>query len=91
MDIKILDSWLREFLETKATPPDVAKYLSLSGPSAERIEKFGNDFVYDIEVTTNRIDTASCLWNCTGSCRDFTKIWSKCKTKKKYTSDVYFY
>ena len=59
MDIKILDSWLREFLVTKARPTDLAKYLSLCGPSAERIEKFGDDFVYDIEVTTNRIDAAS--------------------------------
>ena len=59
MDIKILDSWLREFLETKAKPAELQKYLSLCGPSVERIEKFGNDYVYDIEVTTNRIDTAS--------------------------------
>jgi len=59
MDIKILDSWIREFLETKAKPAELQKYLSLCGPSVERIEKFGNDYVYDIEVTTNRIDTAS--------------------------------
>lgn len=59
MDIKILDSWLREFLETKAKPAEFQKYLSLCGPSVERIEKFGSDYIYDIEVTTNRIDTAS--------------------------------
>lgn len=59
MDIKILDSWLREFLETKAIPKQIAEYLSLCGPSVERIERFGNDFLYDIEVTTNRVDSAS--------------------------------
>lgn len=59
MNIKILDSWLREFLETKARPSEIAKYVSLCGPSVEKVEKIGNDFVYDIEVTTNRIDTAS--------------------------------
>lgn len=59
MDIKILDSWLREFLDTKAGPVEIAKYLSLCGPSIERIEKAGNDFVYNIEITTNRIDCAS--------------------------------
>jgi phenylalanyl-tRNA synthetase beta chain len=58
MDIKILDSWLRDYLVTDAKPEAIAKYLSLCGPSAERIEKFGNDFVYDIEITTNRIDCA---------------------------------
>jgi len=46
-------------LNTKATPGKVAEYLSLCGPSTERVEKYGNDFIYDIEVTTNRIDTAS--------------------------------
>jgi phenylalanyl-tRNA synthetase beta chain len=59
MDIKILDSWLREYLETTAKPVDLAKYLSLSGPSVERIEEKDGDFIYDIEVTTNRIDSAS--------------------------------
>jgi len=59
MDIKILHSWLLDFLDTKAKPKDIAKYLSLCGPSVERVNKFGNDFVYDIEITTNRIDSAS--------------------------------
>jgi len=57
MDIKILDSWLKDYLDTKATPTDIAKYLSLCGPSVERIKKLDKDFVYDIEITTNRIDT----------------------------------
>ena len=55
MDIKIPDTWLRDFLKTKATSSEVAKYLSLSGPSVEKIEKS----VYFIEVTTNRVDIAS--------------------------------
>lgn len=59
MDIKILDSWLREYLNTSATPEEISKYLSLCGPSVERIEKINQDFIYDIEVTTNRVDTAS--------------------------------
>lgn len=56
MDILILDSWLRELLDTKAKPEEIAKYVSLCGPSVERIHKKGNDFVYDVEITTNRID-----------------------------------
>lgn len=59
MDIKILDSWLREFLTTSAKPSEIAKYVSLCGPSIERVEKRGDDYLYHIEVTTNRIDTAS--------------------------------
>lgn len=58
MDIKILDSWLREHINTKATPQKIAECLSLCGPSVERIEKVGKDFIYSIEVTTNRVDSA---------------------------------
>lgn len=59
MNIKILDSWLREFVSTKATPKQIAEKLSLSSVSVERIEKHGTDFVYDIEITTNRPDLMS--------------------------------
>lgn len=56
MDIKILDSWLRDFLDTAASPAKIAECLSLSGPSVEKITKIGNDSLYSIEITTNRID-----------------------------------
>ena len=59
MNIQILDSWLREHLETNAKPHEIAKSVSLSGPSFERTDKLGNDYVYDIEVTTNRVDMMS--------------------------------
>lgn len=59
MNIKIVDSWLREFLDTKATPKEIARKLSLTSVSVERTEKIGDDYVYDIEVTTNRPDLMS--------------------------------
>jgi phenylalanyl-tRNA synthetase beta chain len=59
MNIKILDSWLREYLKTSATPKKIAEKLSLTSVSIERIEKFKDDFVYDIEITTNRPDLMS--------------------------------
>lgn len=59
MNIKILDSWLREYLKTSATPKKIAEKLSLTSVSIERIEKYNDDFVYDIEVTTNRPDLMS--------------------------------
>lgn len=61
MNIKIVDSWMREFLETKANPHQIAEALSLSSVSVERTEKNGDDFIYDIEVTTNRPDLMSTL------------------------------
>jgi phenylalanyl-tRNA synthetase beta chain len=59
MDIKILDSWLREHLETNAKPTDIAKAMSLTSASIERVEPYGNDYLYHVEVTTNRADMAS--------------------------------
>ncbi len=59
MNIKILDSWLREYLKTSATPKKIAEKLSLTSVSVERIEKYKNDVVYDIEITTNRPDLMS--------------------------------
>jgi phenylalanyl-tRNA synthetase beta chain len=59
MNIQILDSWLRDHLNTKAKPKDIADLLSLSSVSVERLEKKGEDFLYDIEVTTNRPDLMS--------------------------------
>lgn len=59
MDILIPDNWLRDFLKTKATPQEMAKYLSLSGPSIEKIIQSKSGPVYLIEVTTNRVDSAS--------------------------------
>ncbi|MCX7929050.1 MAG: phenylalanine--tRNA ligase beta subunit-related protein, partial [Patescibacteria group bacterium] len=59
MNIKITYNWLLEFLETKVSPYDLQKYLSLSGPSIERVEKISDDYVFDIEIISNRIDTAS--------------------------------
>lgn len=58
MDILIPDSWLRDFLKTNAKPQKIGEFLSLCGPSVEKVAKAGEDFVYSIEVTTNRVDSA---------------------------------
>lgn len=59
MNILIPDSWLREYLKTKAAPGEIAEYLSLSGQSVEKTTKVGDDWVYEIEVTANRPDCLS--------------------------------
>lgn len=61
MNIKITYNWLLEYLETDATPDQIREYLSLCGPSIESVEKIGDDYVFDIEITSNRIDTASVI------------------------------
>jgi len=59
MNILIADSWLREYLKTSAIPEQIKDCLSLCGPSVERVSKVGDDFVYDIEITSNRVDMGS--------------------------------
>jgi len=59
MNIKITHNWLLEYLDTDATPNEIQKYLSLCGPAIESITKMDADYVYDIEITSNRIDSAS--------------------------------
>lgn len=59
MNILIPHKWLLDHLDTKATPDTIRQNVSLCGPSIERIERVLNDSVYDIEVTTNRIDAMS--------------------------------
>lgn len=60
MDLILPDKHLRKYLDTKATHSEIAKYLSLCGPSIERTKKHEDgDFLYQVEVTTNRVDTAS--------------------------------
>lgn len=59
MNIKIIDSWLREYLKTKASPEKIADVLSNTSVSVEKIDKIDTDYVYNIEVTTNRVDLMS--------------------------------
>lgn len=59
MNILIPNSWLREFLETNATPKQFATAMSLASVSIEKMETVGDDVVFDIEVTTNRPDLMS--------------------------------
>ncbi|MBI2098977.1 phenylalanine--tRNA ligase subunit beta [Candidatus Uhrbacteria bacterium] len=44
MNINISYNWLKEYLSTKKSPADLARLLSLSGPSVERIHHFGSEW-----------------------------------------------
>jgi phenylalanyl-tRNA synthetase beta chain len=59
MNILIPDSWLREYIDTNATVSEIKECLSLCGPSVEKIDKISNDYIYNIEITSNRIDSVS--------------------------------
>ncbi len=59
MNIKIPVSWLREYIKTDIATKTIAAYLTASGPSVEYMKKVAEDYIFDIEVTTNRSDAYS--------------------------------
>ena len=54
-------SWLREFVNLKASADDIAATLGLRGFEVASIEMIGNDAVIDFEITANRPDCLSVL------------------------------
>lgn len=85
MNILVPDSWLREYLKTPATPGQLKDCLSLCGPSVERINWVGRDAVYDIEITTNRIDMAGVY----GIAREAAAILPRFGIKAELKEPVY--
>ena len=54
-------NFVKEFLEVKITPEKLARVLTMAGAEVEGVELTGNDFVFDIEVTSNRYAWLSIL------------------------------
>lgn len=59
MNITVPVSWLRDYLKTDVAAKTLANYLSLAGPSVERIDKHKGDLLLEVEVTSNRPDAFS--------------------------------
>ncbi len=57
--MKILLSWLREYLPFTVEPAQLATDLSLLGLAVDAIEQIGDETLLDLDVTTNRPDCLS--------------------------------
>ena len=57
--MKVLLSWLREFVDVRDSAEQLAQRMSLRGFAVEGIEPVGEDVVLDFEVTANRPDCMS--------------------------------
>lgn len=57
--MKILLSWLRDYVETGLSAEEIAGILSDVGLSCEGVKSFDNDVVIDVEITSNRGDCLS--------------------------------
>jgi len=85
MNILIPYSWLKEYLETKASPEKIGECLSLCGASVEKITKLGQDKIFDIEVTSNRVD----MMSVSGVAREAAAILPQFGIKAKLKKDPY--
>ena len=54
-------NWLKDLVEIDLLPTDLAKKLTNVGLAVEGIHEFGDDFVFDIDLTSNRSDCLSHL------------------------------
>lgn len=59
--MKISYNWLREFIEIDLAPRDLAAKLTMVGLAVDGIEPQGEDFVLEIDLTSNRPDCLSHL------------------------------
>jgi len=82
MDIKTTHSLICQFLKTTASPQQLADCLSVCGPTVDNLTKTKDDYIYDIEIITNRIDSASAL----GIAREASAILPRFGYKAKFKS-----
>ena len=85
MDIILTDSAIRKFLETSADSDILSRNVSLCGPTFDRVKKIDGDYIYDIEVITNRVDTASAQ----GVAREAAIILTQFNIPAKLVNDPY--
>ena len=52
-------NWLKDLVETSLPAPELAKELTRVGLAVEGIHEFADDFVFDIDLTSNRPDCLS--------------------------------
>ena len=57
--MKVLLSWIREFVDVKASAEEIGTLMSVRGLPLEGLETHGDDAVMDFEVTANRPDCLS--------------------------------
>ncbi len=76
--MKISYNWLKDYVEIDKTPEQLAEDLSLFGHEVESVEKIGDDYVLDLEITPNRGDCLSIL----GIAREIAALYNlKLKTQ----------
>ncbi|MFH0913088.1 MAG: hypothetical protein V1884_02240 [Candidatus Omnitrophota bacterium] len=71
--MKVTYNWLKDFVEIKISPQALADKLTMAGLEVTSLEEKGGDFVFEIEVTSNRPDWLSVI----GIAREVAAITNK--------------
>lgn len=71
--MKISYNWIKEYIDLKQSPEEIAKLLTNSGSEVKTIEKIGDDYIMDIEITPNRSDCLSYI----GIARELSALTGK--------------
>ncbi len=59
--MKVTYSWLKDFVDLKIAPAQLAEKLTMAGLEVVSLEETGKDSVFEIEITSNRPDWLSVL------------------------------
>lgn len=59
--MKFTYNWLKDFVEIKIPPQELADKLTMAGLEVTSLGEKGGDFVFEIEVTSNRADWLSVM------------------------------
>ncbi|GAG71596.1 unnamed protein product, partial [marine sediment metagenome] len=59
--MKIPLSWLKEYINIKLSPQELAHRLTMAGVEVSHIQKSGKDTILELDLTTNRGDCASII------------------------------
>ncbi|MDD4894645.1 MAG: phenylalanine--tRNA ligase subunit beta [Candidatus Omnitrophica bacterium] len=57
--MKVTYNWLKDFVEIKISPKELAEKFTMAGLEVTSLEEKGGDFVFEIEITSNRPDWLS--------------------------------
>lgn len=71
--MKLSYNWLKEYVDVKNSAKQVASWLTMAGLEVTSMEQKGKDWVFEIEVTTNRPDWLSII----GVARELSAITGK--------------
>ena len=71
--MKVTYNWLKEFVEIKISPRALAEKLTMAGLEVTSLEENAGDFIFEIEVTSNRPDWLSVV----GIAREVAAITNK--------------